>query len=194
MQPSTSTACTRETSKRALFTSPLEKKNPVSTKLTAINIEIASRVQKSKRALFSPFVNNDSKRRRTDSPDTEFSALSYGQNKLSRPDSPNKFHKSSSFGGSAETSAASNFRKRLLFRTQSEVIPAQKAAVHKHTFTKEIQKKSLWAISNSLGSKQITQAHPQFKEYVRVLLKLIKKVFEEFYNPSARSVSDQLLK
>lgn len=193
MQPTTSTVCTRETSKRALFTSPLEKINPIGTKLTAVNIEIASRVQRSKRALFSPFANDDSKRRRTDSPDNEFSTINYGQTR--RPqESPNKFQKSSSFGGLAETSAATSLRNRMFNRTQSEILPVQKPASQKHSFTKEIQKKSLWAISNSLGSKQITQSHPKFKEYVRILLKLIKKIFEEFYNPSARSVSDQLLK
>ena len=194
MQPSTSTACTRETSKRALFTSPLEKKNPISTKLTAVNIEIASRIQRSKRALFSPTVNDDNKRRRTDSGGSEMSTMSFGVGKMSRLESPNKFMKSSSFGGSAETAAAFDFKKKLLFRTQSEVLPVQPAQSFKQPFTKEIQKKSLWAISTSLGEKKINHSHPQFKEYCRLLLKLIKKIFEEFYNPSVRSVSDQLLK
>lgn len=52
----------------------------------------------------------------------------------------------------------------------------------------------MWSVSKALNSKQILQSHKDFNEYSKLLLKLVRDAFNEFYNPSVRSVSDQLAK
>lgn len=52
----------------------------------------------------------------------------------------------------------------------------------------------MWSVSYALKEKEIVQSHVNFKDYSKVLLRLVRKAFVDFYNPSVRSVSEQLKK
>lgn len=105
----------RVSSKRALFTSPLETRNFSKLSLPK---DVPSRLPR--RSLFSPENN---KRRRSTSPDHDTENRCGKQRRIA---SPTKLAKSQSFS-IASTSASSavneSFRKRLFCRTQSEIFP-----------------------------------------------------------------------
>lgn len=128
-----------KSSKRALFTSPVQPKvedsqpstsNSASTLLS----NLTTRLHKSKRALFSP-NDGSRKRNRTDSVDSDDSSLIFGN--LLKPtkrtkieNSPNKFLRSFSFSvaganSSGSASDSGGLHRRSLFRTQSECISQQ---------------------------------------------------------------------
>jgi len=56
-----------------------------------------------------------------------------------------------------------------------------------------IKKKLLWAVSQALQQRKIGINHPDFKKYVSVLAKIIKRLFLEFHINS-NSTSETLLK
>lgn len=110
----------RVSSKRALFTSPIESKNLL--KPLVIAKEISTRGRLPRRSLFSPVNDENKKRRRSTSPDHD---VENRGGKLRRLESPTRLPKSQSFSIAPSTSSSNlgeQFRKTLLYRTQSEMI------------------------------------------------------------------------
>jgi hypothetical protein len=110
----------RVSSKRALFTSPIESKNLM--KPFVLNKEFPQRGRLPRRSLFSPVNDENKKRRRSTSPDQDSENRG---GKIRRFDSPTRLPKSQSFSIAPSTSSstfADNYRKTLLYRTQSEMI------------------------------------------------------------------------
>lgn len=108
----------RNSSKRALFTSPAENQSNLS--LPVASNEPATRGISARKALFSP--PRDENRKRRSSPDNDIE----NRRKLRRLDSPTKFPKSQSFSiasTSSSTALNESFRKQLFTRTQSEIFP-----------------------------------------------------------------------
>lgn len=174
-------APTRESSKRALFQSPpKEKPKPIYPP------EIAQRVDKSKRVLFSPTTKTEPliKRKRED--DTHAMAMpslkiqrttnAYDNNSTTTPKSL-KLAKSQSFCVGSVTGSSTmhhTTQGKSMFRSNSE-----------QTFTSTQQlsnshrQKLLWAISESLKKKNICTTHAMFRQYASVLGKVVKRLFLE---------------
>lgn len=116
-QPELQAETSRASTKRALFTNSSEK----SAKPQVASKDNLACGKLPRRSLFSPDANQ--KRKRSDSPDHD---AENREGKLRRILSPTKLPKSQSFSmapSSSSSSTISNVNKRLLFRTQSEIVP-----------------------------------------------------------------------
>lgn len=119
----------RATSKRALFTSPLDTKPSTSLSLASAPKEVPQRAKLPRRTLFSP--DDQKKRKRSASPDHDAENRC---GKQMRTHSPTRLHKSQSFSLAPSTSNGEGFRKQLFQRTQSEaVIPGSGGSSSKPT-------------------------------------------------------------
>lgn len=105
----------RASSKRALFTSPMQSKKP----LPVVINELPMRGRLPRRSLFSPVSDENKKRKRSNSPDQD---VENREGKLRRFDSPTRMPKSQSFSVAPSSSSSSmENRLKMLYRTQSEV-------------------------------------------------------------------------
>lgn len=111
----------RASSKRALFTSPSESLQNSEMLIVTTN-EIPKRVELSKRTLFLPTNDSSKKRHRSPSPDRD---VENHVGKSRRLESPTIFTKSQSFSMTSTTGTVENFKKKLFYRTQSEVVTQQ---------------------------------------------------------------------
>lgn len=105
----------RVSSKRALFTSPLDTKPSTSLSSSIAPKEVQQRAKLPRRTLFSP--EEQKKRKRSTSPDQDAENRCGKQQRLQ---SPTRMPKSQSFSMAPSTSGET-FRKQLFQRTQSEV-------------------------------------------------------------------------
>lgn len=180
--------------------SPIESKMAVNLTIAPKEVPIRGRLPR--RTLFSPANDENKKRRRSTSPDQD--AENRG-GKHRRLESPTRMPKSQSFSVASTSSASTmdeHYRKRLFYRTQSDVVPCATTSSnvnnvnigYKEPLTKEIKAKILWAVSTALTSKEISKQHEKFKEFASILAKLVKTIFIEFHNPALKSISGQLSK
>ncbi|XP_037955430.1 uncharacterized protein LOC119685261 isoform X2 [Teleopsis dalmanni] len=238
----------RETSKRALFQSPAKKSVPknIIQKLP-IKPEIANRVEKSKRALFSPETSGKSsvsdqsdifkslpckntqfesvlKRKRIEDDDNDaVDAMEFStqRNKQFRSSAENLTPralkiKSQSFcigAGSSFTSSTatttfnstsltesektglSNNSSRICLATNSKIQRAHSDMVMpSNSLTENQRKKLLWAVSQALQEKKITAQHTSFKQFASVLARVVRRIFQEFYQKSSTSNSETMLR
>ena len=107
----------RVSSKRALFTSPLDSKPSTSFSVAVAVKEIPQRSKLPRRTLFSP--EEQKKRKRSTSPDQDAENRC---GKQMRMQSPTRLLKSQSFSLAPSTSRSETFRKQLFQRTQSEAV------------------------------------------------------------------------
>lgn len=108
----------RASSKRALFTSPMQSRRPLPV-ATVNDVHLRGRLPR--RTLFSPMNDENKKRKRSTSPDQD--AENRG-GKLRRFDSPTKMQKSQSFSVAPSSSSSlmeNRLKMSMLYRTQSEV-------------------------------------------------------------------------
>lgn len=187
----------RVSSKRALFTSPVEPCRPLISSLSQREISLRGRLPR--RTLFSPPNNENKKRKRSTSPDADNENRTEKNRRLQ---SPTRMHKSQSFSIAPSSSSLTfdeRFRKRLIYRTQSETV-AQKIEGtevklgYKEKLSKDVSQKILCSVANALKSKGLTNESNNYKQFGSVLAKLVKTIFLEFYNPAIKSVSEQLSK
>lgn len=178
-------APTRESSKRALFQSPpKEKPKP------HIPPEIAQRLEKSKRVLFSPSKNETIKRKRED--DTALETMGMPSMKIQRTTSnvaqrTLKLAKSQSFcleSTNGSSSAATVTAGKSMFRSSSE-----QTFMSSQQLSQSHRQKLLWAISESLKKKNICTSHVHFRQYASVLGKVVKRLFLEAAEPNTGSTS-----
>lgn len=106
----------RVSSKRALFTSPLNSQPQPTLSLSLAPKEIPQRANLPRRSLFSP--EEQKKRKRSTSPDQDAENRCGKQRRMQ---SPTRMPKSQSFSMAPATSTGESFRKQLFQRTQSEV-------------------------------------------------------------------------
>lgn len=107
----------RVSSKRALFTSPLDSKPSTSFSVAVAVKEIPQRSNLPRRNLFSP--EKQRKRKLSTSPDHDAENRC---DKQMRIQSPTRLLKSQSFSLAPTTSRTETFRKQLFQRTQSEAV------------------------------------------------------------------------
>ncbi|KAJ6644449.1 hypothetical protein Bhyg_09418 [Pseudolycoriella hygida] len=181
-----STVLTRENSKRALFQSP-PKQRPKPT----ISEDLARRVDKSKRILFSSTDECDdksmntqpnAKRRRDDD------GLLGNQPKLARMDdvcfNRTILSKSHTFCVANST----NESVTPMARARSDVtLSGSQPLSQSH------RRKLLWAVSTSLRKKNIHTQHPNFTAFASVLAKLVKRLFLETRDVTV-STSDTMMR
>lgn len=188
----------RVSSKRALFTSPVEPCRPFISSLSQREITLRGRLPR--RTLFSPPNDENKKRKRSTSPDGVDENRAEKNRRLK---SPTRMHKSQSFSIAPSTSSSildEHFRKRLIYRTQSETVAQKTESTdvklgYMAKLTKDVLQKILCSVANALKSKGITNdTNDNYKQFVGLLARLVKKIFLEFYNPAIKSVSEQLSK
>nr|XP_036219266.1 uncharacterized protein LOC106620791 isoform X2 [Bactrocera oleae] len=258
----------RESSKRALFQSPakqMEQKQPVQRLMPSIKPEIANRVEKSKRALFSPDKQTENsntntpklstaqqsrlnkqqfdsifKRKRSAIDDDDSADLPSQSSKLFRGGAENLTPralkiKSQSFcigTGSSSTlpnataksgltciagvethnlmssrssglgSSGTLFGSTSTFSSGSSAMNTTGKIQRSHSemvaqttnLTENQRKKLLWAVSQALQEKKITMKHESFKQYAAVLARVVRRIFQEFFQKSSTSNSETLLR
>lgn len=185
---------TRETSKRALFQSPPQQK-PKPT----IPIDLARRVDKSKRALFSPskddkkssysFSQPIGKRRRDED------GLLGNQSKLPRMSGFDEIRTPRSMLAKSQTFCVNNSISNVPLINPSSVIRARSDVTlnGSQQLSQSHRRKLLWAVSTSLRKKNINTQHPNFTAFAGVLAKVVKRLFLETRDESV-STSDTMLR
>lgn len=182
-------APTRETSKRALFQSPPQQK-PKPT----IPIDVARRVDKSKRMLFSPssddvkssnsFSQPIGKRRRDED------GLLGNQSKLPRMSDVDDIRTSRTMLAKSQTFCVNktvNSETATVLRARSDV------TLNGQQLSQSHRRKLLWAVSTSLRKKNINTQHKDFTAFASVLAKVVKRLFLETRDESA-STSDTMIR
>lgn len=210
----------RETSKRALFQSPPKARI---TRIPSFTPEVASRVQKSKRVLFSPAklgrcssftFNNDAR------------LTGQNENKLRH----HSLHCISELDSSAGSTSSQAYKRKIsevdldsstenlaiqnslkFAKSQSFCVAGGSGASGRTLMrtTSEIisstsgrqqhlsenhKKKLLWAVSQALQNKQITFKHSSFKHYVSVLARVTKRLYMEYEEGKPGGTSEKMLK
>lgn len=200
---------TRETSKRALFLSPTqdEIKNPPQTSMSS---DISRRIEKSKRALFSPprrlerSISNISNVSSA-SCSTSFSMLN-SSNKKNHFDRINCFNRTSS-------DLSISYKRRLepdddenmephrskFQRTEHNTSTLHKAASENSMYQSQQlsashKQKLLWAVSTALKKKSITSTHSNFHSYASILGKVVKRLYLESLPTKSESTSGSMLR
>lgn len=187
---------TRETSKRALFQSPPQQK-PKPT----IPVDVARRVDKSKRALFSPsnderdkkqsisFSQPIGKRRRDED------GLLGNQSKLPRMngvadirDPRSMFAKCQTFCVNKTIINESTLNTSSVQRARSDV-----TFNGSQQLSQSHRRKLLWAVSTSLKKKNINTQHPNFTAFAGILARVVKRLFLENKDESV-STSDTMIR
>lgn len=208
----------RETSKRALFLSPTQDKP---AKESSVAPEITCRIEKSRRALFSP-------PRRLERSISNISALSNGSlGSSSHKMSQNLDGHSSELGRSSSCGDAAALclkRKRESYneenmeplrsskvpRYQSQstvqslsaaqtasLLPkaaSESAMVPNQQLSASHKQKLLWAVSTALKKKSVTTGHEHFNHFAAVLAKVVKRLFLESTISKSESTSATMLK
>lgn len=186
---------TRETSKRALFQSPPQQK-PKPT----ISVDVARRVDKSKRMLFSPpsderdmkptnsFSQPIGKRRRDDD------GLLGNQPKLPRTTDFDGVRTYRTMLGKSQTFCVTKTTNdESTANASSSVYRARSDVTMNGQLSQSHRRKLLWAVSTSLRKKGITAQHQSFTAYAGVLAKVVKRLFLETRDESA-STSDTMMR
>lgn len=192
---------TRETSKRALFQSPPKQKLKLS-----IPVEVARRVDKSKRMLFSPqskqFTNNKSemkesisqvscgKRRRDEDGllGNQSKIPRIGMNGCENVTPRSMLTKSQTVCVTKPTNNDLKINGTTVNRASSDAtLNGSQPLSQSH------RRKLLWAVSTALRNKNINSQHPNFTAFATVLAKVVKRFFLETRNVSV-STSDTMIK
>ncbi|XP_054738432.1 uncharacterized protein LOC129244684 isoform X1 [Anastrepha obliqua] len=87
---------------------------------------------------------------------------------------------------SSNVSAAATTSK--IQRSHSEMV------AQSNSLTENQRKKLLWAVSQALQEKKITTKHSSFKQYAAVLARVVRRLFQEFFQKSSTSNSETLLR
>lgn len=204
---------TRETSKRALFLSPTqdEVKNAAPS---SVSSDISRRIEKSKRALFSPprrlerSISNISNSSST-SGSTSFSMLTGSSNKT-QFDRINCFSRTSS-------DLTISYKRRLEPDEDENLEPQRKkfgitfqrtehnsGTIHKaasensmyqsHQLSTSHKQKLLWAVSTALKKKSILPTHEKFQSYAAILGKVVRRLYVEALPTKTESTSGTMLR
>lgn len=189
-----STVPTRETSKRALFQSPPQQK-PKPT----IPIDVARRVDKSKRMLFSPskdehdmkltsFSQPNVKRRRDED------GLLGNRSKLPRMSGLDDIRSSRIMLAKSQTFCATKTVNNETMNASSVQRARSDMTLNgSQQLSQSHRRKLLWAVSTSLRKKNIHTQHPNFTAFASVLAKVVKRLFLETRDESA-STSDTMIR
>lgn len=207
---------TRETSKRALFLSPTQDEPP---KEPVASAEIACRIEKSKRALFSP-------PRRLERSISNISTIS----NCSLSNSSHKMSQhmeahSSGLGRTYTDGSVMSMKRKRESYNEENMEPQRSSKIAKYQSQSTIQsltaahstmllpksasenamypsqqlsashkQKLLWAVSTSLKKKSITTGHESFNQYAAVLAKVVKRLYLETTISKSESTSATMLK
>lgn len=214
---------TRETSKRALFLSPTQEEPSHST-AGAANLssggDISRRIEKSKRALFSPprrlerSISNLSNSSSQNSSMSLGSMLNAGPNQMSFVDRLTYFNRTNS-------DVSINFKRRLEPDDDNENMEPSKQPskfqrieqsnhpMHTSKMTKAASENSmcpnqqlsashkqklLWAVSTALKKKSIAATNTNFNMYASILGKVVKRLYLESLSTKTESTSGTMLR
>lgn len=78
--------------------------------------------------------------------------------------------------------------KKIFQKSRSETAAAA------YSLTENQKKKLLWAVSQALQEKKINTKHEKFKEYAATLAKVVRRLFQEYYQKHSVSNSETMLK
>lgn len=217
---------TRETSRRALFLSPTQEEAPNQSAGVAAcsssSGDISRRIEKSKRALFSPprrlerSISNLSNSSSQNSSTSFGGAMNNGSNKMTSINRLTYFNRTNS-------DVSINFKRRLepdddnenmepsqhrskLQRTdyQSQHYSMQTSRLTKaasensmypnQQLTANHKQKLLWAVSTALKKKSITSTNANFQKYAAILGKAVKRLYLESLSSKTESTSGTMLR
>ncbi|XP_037042484.1 uncharacterized protein LOC119078870 isoform X2 [Bradysia coprophila] len=192
-----SMAPTRETSKRALFQSPPQQK-PKCVKPT-IPEDVARRVDKSKRMLFSPSTDE-----RDAKPSNSFSqpigkrrrdedGLLGNQSKLPRIGGIDDIRTSRTMLAKSQTFCVNNTINNEPATGSSVLRARSDVTLNGQQLSQSHRRKLLWAVSTSLRKKNINSQHKDFTAFASVLAKVVKRLFLETRDEST-STSDTMIR
>lgn len=60
--------------------------------------------------------------------------------------------------------------------------------------TENQKKKLLWAVSQALQERKITAKHESFKQYASILARVVRRIFQEYYQKGSTSNSETMLR
>ncbi|KNC21793.1 hypothetical protein FF38_03231, partial [Lucilia cuprina] len=63
-----------------------------------------------------------------------------------------------------------------------------------NSLTENQKKKLLWAVSQALQERKINAKHESFKQYASILARVVRRIFQEFYQKSSTSNSETMLR
>ncbi|KAL5286098.1 hypothetical protein ACFFRR_007656 [Megaselia abdita] len=212
----------RETSKRQLFQSPAKSLSKKTVVQQPPKSEFVNRLEKSKRALFSPDKSQDS--------NNSISSFTFSQpqikHSLLRSDSRSSIsssidsltkrkrddddvQKSSKFFRTTSSSNLDSERitpRSLKIKSQSFCVngdldkrsnllrTGSVSTIGSSHLSENHRKKLLWAVSHALNSKQISVSNAKFKPFATTLARSLKSIFLEYYHKNGTSTSETMLK
>lgn len=201
-------AATRETSKRALFLSPTQE-DVKNNAPPSIPSDLSRRIEKSKRALFSP---NRPRLERSISNVSNSSCSTFSMLNDSSKKSNNQHDRLSCFNRTSSDVSIS-FKRRLEPDDENMEPHRSKFQRTEHLKNSFIQKwnsdntmyqsnqlsashkqKLLWAVSTALKKKSITSAHSNFNQYGSILGKVVKRLYLESLPTKTESTSGTMLR
>lgn len=218
--PSKLGTATRETSKRALFLSPPQDKLEKDSNAFDVSCH---RIEKSKRALFSPPRRLERSISNISNISENSSLCSSSHKKFIQHESSSAFSRSNSdvamcLKRRRETYDEENMEPRSskLPRYQTQVIATQCSStstsigyLNGGTYTKAVSENSicqsqqlsashkqklLWAVSTALKKKNIATAHENFNHFASVLAKVVKRLYLETLSSKMESTSATMLR
>lgn len=63
-----------------------------------------------------------------------------------------------------------------------------------NSLTENQKKKLLWAVSQALQERKITAKHESFKQYAAILARVVRRIFQEYYQKNSTSNSETMLR
>lgn len=63
-----------------------------------------------------------------------------------------------------------------------------------NSLTENQKKKLLWAVSQALQERKITAKHESFKQYASILARVVRRIFQEYYQKGSTSNSETMLR
>lgn len=217
---------TRETSKRALFLSPTQEEP--SSQVAAVPANSSSsgdirRIEKSKRALFSPPRRLERSISNLSNSSSQNSSTSFGGSMSINGSNKMAFIDRLTYFNRTNSDVSINLKRRLqsdddnenmepsqhrnkLQRTdhQSQYYPMQtnkltKAASENSMYPNQQlsvshKQKLLWAVSTALKKKSITSTNANFQKYAAILGKAVKRLYLESLSTKTESTSGTMLR
>ncbi|XP_065370215.1 uncharacterized protein mi isoform X2 [Calliphora vicina] len=86
------------------------------------------------------------------------------------------------------TSSVSSLLGSKLQKAYSDNMPQS------NSLSENQKKKLLWAVSQALQERKINAKHESFKQYASILARVVRRIFQEFYQKSSTSNSETMLR
>lgn len=202
---------TRETSRRALFLSPAQEEVKPN-----VAPEFSRRVEKSKRALFSPprrlerSFSNISTISCTSSLGNSNTKLMHSENSLSQTssfdvptnlkrkrecdDGENMEPNCSKLAKYQGNLTSARLKSSSYLQSSLPKAASESSMYQNNQLSASHKQKLLWAVSTALKKKSITTSHQNFNHFASVLAKVVKRLYLETVSTKSESTSGTMLR